>query len=376
MQMATIEQLNLLMRQFNINTNNNTSVSKDSIAINAEILSLPIVQKVVLAYEKELQEIKDNQNIKNQQNKCNCCCHCGVTSQTGGNTSTQDILEVSKVIEDLHNSCSESFSSLEKRLNELARSVDKLMSFNSENKSFVVVDVDVEPEIKIEKVNKVESTKHHNVLPSIKETEHIKLEIQEKVVPGEVEELVKETETVSATINIKVPIVDNLLSNIGAVNDKVVEEEEEEVTEDDVESEEEVATDVSEEDIKETGVVKGINEEVVEEEDEVVEEEDEVVEEEDEVVEEEDEVVEEEVDEVVEEEDEVVEEVKDKVVEKKQEVIEVEEEEDDEEVFEIEIDDVTYYATDEENGILYEVTKTGDVGKKVGIIKDGEPIFS
>ena len=52
------------------------------------------------------------------------------------------------------------------------------------------------------------------------------------------------------------------------------------------------------------------------------------------------------------------------------------EEEDGEEVFEIEIDDVTYYATDEENGILYEVDKNGEVGKKVGIIKDGEPIFS
>ena len=51
-------------------------------------------------------------------------------------------------------------------------------------------------------------------------------------------------------------------------------------------------------------------------------------------------------------------------------------EEEEEEVFEIEIDDVTYYATSEENGILYEVDKDGEVGKKVGIIKDGEPIFS
>jgi hypothetical protein len=47
-----------------------------------------------------------------------------------------------------------------------------------------------------------------------------------------------------------------------------------------------------------------------------------------------------------------------------------------EEVFEIEIDDITYFATDEENGILYEMTKDGDIGKKVGIIKDGEPIFN
>ena len=53
---------------------------------------------------------------------------------------------------------------------------------------------------------------------------------------------------------------------------------------------------------------------------------------------------------------------------------EVEEEE--EEVFEIEIDDVTYFATGEENGILYEMTSDGDIGKKVGIIKDGEPIFN
>ena len=51
------------------------------------------------------------------------------------------------------------------------------------------------------------------------------------------------------------------------------------------------------------------------------------------------------------------------------------EEEESEEVFEIEIDDIIYFATHEENGILYEATSDGDVGKKVGIIKDGEPIF-
>jgi hypothetical protein len=54
---------------------------------------------------------------------------------------------------------------------------------------------------------------------------------------------------------------------------------------------------------------------------------------------------------------------------------EEEEDQEEEEVFEIEIDDTTYYATSEENGILYEVTKDGEVGKKVGVIKDGEPIF-
>ncbi len=53
-----------------------------------------------------------------------------------------------------------------------------------------------------------------------------------------------------------------------------------------------------------------------------------------------------------------------------------EEEEEEEEVFEIEIDDITYFASGEENGILYEMTSDGDIGKKVGIIKDGEPIFN
>jgi hypothetical protein len=92
-------------------------------------------------------------------------------------------------------------------------------------------------------------------------------------------------------------------------------------------------------------------------------EEDEV--EEDEV--EEDEVEEDEVEEEVElEEDEVEEEVENKKDTKEEE----------EEVFEIEIDDVTYFATSEENGILYEITDDNDIGKKVGIIKDGEPIFN
>ena len=56
--------------------------------------------------------------------------------------------------------------------------------------------------------------------------------------------------------------------------------------------------------------------------------------------------------------------------------VEEEEEEEEEEVFEIEIDDVTYFATGEENGILYEMTTDGDIGKKVGIVKDCEPIFN
>ena len=82
-------------------------------------------------------------------------------------------------------------------------------------------------------------------------------------------------------------------------------------------------------------------------------------------------------------EDEVEEEVVDDTEEEisdeevaEEEVVAVVNLEEDEEVFEIEIDDVTYFATHEENGILYEVDENGEPGKKVGIIKDGEPIFS
>ena len=70
------------------------------------------------------------------------------------------------------------------------------------------------------------------------------------------------------------------------------------------------------------------------------------------------------------------EEVEQKEVKKEEQHESLEEDDEDEEVFEIEIDDITYFTTDEENGILYEVTSDGEVGKKVGIIKNGEPIFS
>ena len=83
----------------------------------------------------------------------------------------------------------------------------------------------------------------------------------------------------------------------------------------------------------------------------------------------EDDVEEEELEEHVEEE-----ELEDDVEEVKEELEEHVEE--DEEVFEIEIDDVTYFTNNEENGILYEVDETGEPGKQIGIIKEGEAIFS
>jgi hypothetical protein len=117
------------------------------------------------------------------------------------------------------------------------------------------------------------------------------------------------------------------------------------------------------EDVEEVEEVEEVEQEEVEEVEEVEEDEEEVEEVEQEEVEQE------EVEEVEEEE------VEEEEVEEEKEEQEQKEDEEVEEVFEIEIDDVTYFATDEENGILYAVTKDGDVGKKVGILRDGEPIF-
>lgn len=47
----------------------------------------------------------------------------------------------------------------------------------------------------------------------------------------------------------------------------------------------------------------------------------------------------------------------------------------DEELFEIEIDDKTYCTNNEVNGFIYVLDKDGDVGEKVGYFKDSEPIF-
>jgi hypothetical protein len=51
------------------------------------------------------------------------------------------------------------------------------------------------------------------------------------------------------------------------------------------------------------------------------------------------------------------------------------EENEDEELFEIEIDDITYCTNNEENGFIYELTEDGEVGEKVGYLKDSEPFF-
>jgi len=192
---------------------------------------------------------------------------------------------------------------------------------------------------------------------------HIKLKIEEKFVEAKCEADIELNNFDEDKLE-----EDNTTKNIGAeiheekyndeTDDEDVKEEEDVVTEDehgdeDVKEEEEVVTDDETEVLaKEADTVR----EYIQEKDKTVEEKFEEEESEEEVV------------------------TEDESEEKDEELSVGEDIEptfkDEEEVFEIEIDDVTYFATGEENGILYEMTSDGDIGKKVGIIKDGEPIFN
>jgi hypothetical protein len=73
------------------------------------------------------------------------------------------------------------------------------------------------------------------------------------------------------------------------------------------------------------------------------------------------------------------EEVEEKETHDKNQDIETEAEEslsdEEDELFEIEIEDVTYCTNDEENGVIYELSEEGEPGKKVGFLKDGEATF-
>ena len=183
--------------------------------------------------------------------------------------------------------------------------------------------------------------------------------------------------------------------------DQVVEEEEEEEADDDEEEveEEEEEVDEDEEEVEEEEVEED-EEEEEEEEEEVDEDEEEVeeveIDEEDEEVDDEDEEVE--VDEVsVETDGELMVQLKKKMIEERMKldegadddglVRENDEEEDDAdetdeeddeelEVEEIEIEGITYYCTDEKNGILFECGEDGEIGDELGHLKKGTVFFS
>jgi hypothetical protein len=159
------------------------------------------------------------------------------------------------------------------------------------------------------------------------------------------------------------------------VEEQEVDEQEEEVDEEDEEeeAEEEAEEEVDEE--KEEEVDEEDEEEVAEE--EVDEEKEEEQEEEVDEQEEEEEVQEEEEQENASIETETRPEQKDEVEEpENNEKLESNEcEDEDAELFEIEIDDKTYCTNDDQNGFIWEMNDEGEQGDKVGYLKDGEAFF-
>jgi hypothetical protein len=193
-----------------------------------------------------------------------------------------------------------------------------------------------------------EFTKNNNliIVALIKKIENLKNEILE----------LKQTSIANDTTTEK--------ENIVLKMEEEAEEDEEEAEEDEEEAEEEEAEEEAEE-------AEEAEEEEAEEEEEEADEEEEQAEE----AEEEADEAEEEADDEAEEEAEE-EEAEEELKEEEQEQADEEaEEEEEEELMEIEIDDITYCTNDEENGFIYNLDKDGEVGEKVGYIKDGEPFF-
>jgi hypothetical protein len=316
-QMISIEQLLGLMKQMKSNCDADTNINAN-ININTDVLSLPIVKNVINAYEQEIKAL-----------------NATTTSATNAATNNTNIIpfasEITKITEQL-----------DKINNNLLVIVEKINSMESDFKSLQ---------------NNKQVTKLND------DEEHIVLKIEERDI--------KEND-VFESINIADDDCesecsdDEFIKEIKAslammekaeIEDEVVSEVEEKELEEEVVSEEEESAQAIEEEVEAQAIVVSEEAQAIEEEE--LEEEEEEEEEEDDTEPE----ISDDSDEDVKEVSKVVEQVK-------------QEEEEEEEVFEIEIDDVTYYATHEENGILYEVDKDGEVGKKVGIIKDGEPIFS
>jgi len=154
---------------------------------------------------------------------------------------------------------------------------------------------------------------------------------------------------------------------------------------DNEESEEESNKEEEEPVLEEEEPVLEEEEPLLEEEQPVVEEEEPVLEEEQPVVEEEEPLLEEEQP-VVEEEQPVLEEEQ-PVLEEEQPVLEEsdvetekslsdEEEDEEEELFEVEIDGIIYCTENEDSGFIYILDKDGNVGEPTGYFKNGEPFFN
>jgi hypothetical protein len=319
--MMSIEQLIGLLKQTNnINSTNNT-----------DVLLSPIVQKVIQEYEQEIKELKSN-----------------VSQGTNVLQSTNNVVPIVKDYSDDIAKIHKQLEAINTNLLSLADTIKNITQVNSINH--------VNSEILTSIPAPVTIISGENIRLNIEEKINVddkeEVEVEELEEEDDEEELEEEEEVkvddknICSVCECKVILDEDIVvvddkNHCGACDPTVLQEEELE--------EEEVEEEVSD---KEDEVADKEEEEVSEEEISDNEEEEEVSEKE-----------------ISDDEEEV--EVSDKEQEEEQQVTN-----EDEEVFEIEIDDVTYYATHEENGILYAVEKDGDVGPQVGIIKDGEPIFS
>ena len=383
MQMATLEQLNNMMQQ--MHKQSASTLNSDP----KDILSLPIVQKVIMAYEDEL-----------KLNKSSKDCHCKCDEVIP--TILEHLNNHNSKLQLIENRLNDLFTLLERKETSepvIDKTQTKLTSFPGFGQVSLSEHIMMNLSLQEKYLKSLETSDTHDLeLHSLKEEARCLDEevhnlneefrrLKESLQQSYLEEDIYSSE--QPCLESQQPCLDqeNITLNIEEIETDIEEDETDDVEEETDEEE------TDEEETDEPIVVDAVVTEAVEEETEDAVEEDDVVadavEEETEdavvadAVEEEtedaivaDAVVADAVEEDVSDETESTEE--EVVTEEDEKVDDVDEEPDEEgeEVFEIEIDDVTYFATDEENGILYEVDKDGDIGKKVGIIKDGEPIFS
>jgi hypothetical protein len=350
MHMATLEQLNNMIQQMNKTALTPTPTEAK------DVLSLPIVQKVILAYEDEL---------KVSKNDCKCNKHNENILENLGKHERR-LQRIESILNDI-------FSLLESKEKEkepnythvFDKNQLKLSAFPGfcQKPSLFAAQEELKAREEVLQSQYTCLDSQYNCLEAQEEelkaqytclySQEEELKIQEEELKIQEEELKTQYTCLDSQYN-------------------CLKEQYSCLKEQDCLEKENITLNIEEHDLED--VVEDVDveedlEDVVEDVD--VEEDLEDVDVEEDVVEDVDVDVEEDVDEDLE--DVEVESEAEVATDAEEDVVEVEEEE---EVFEIEIDDITYFATDEENGILYEVDKDGEVGKKVGIIKDGEPIFS
>jgi hypothetical protein len=286
---------------------------------------------------------------------------------------TQDLVkeEVSvfeKTISNLENKC-DSFAPLFEKIIECIQKLDKdIEAIKNDKKNDKQKDIGAEKkdniQLKIEEqeVEQKEAVQELEVqVEHQKEEEQVEEQIEEVQVEHQKEEEQVEHQKEEEQVEEQIEEVQELEED--QEEEQEVEEQEDQKEEDQEEEQEvEEQEDQKEEDQKEEDQKEEVEQEEVEQEEVEQEEEVEVEEEEEEVSD-----VETENNEEVNEEDLSTVETENEEQDK--------EEEEEEEFSEIEIDEVTYCTNNEDNGFIYVLTEDGDVGEKVGYLKEGEPFF-